>query len=232
VTALTNRVLNLICPQQPRHRARRARALGWLIAFGAGALTAGCGAVVPEPTLIREPRPEPVPLVIGLYCSDEFRSFVYRKSSGPRVLTAFALGEPSVKLVDEALGLLFARVVPVSGLPPKVSSENLVAGVIEPKIVEVSYEVPSGGASVNPVLARARITYAFTLYSREGEQLASWQVSGEGVETSSATIGVFPAHRSVQRSLEQAMREAAWNLDNDFRTVPGVVRWLENHGAK
>jgi hypothetical protein len=107
-----------------------------------------------------------------------------------------------------------------------------VAGVIEPKIVEVFYEVPSGGASVNPVLARARITYAFTLYSREGEQLASWQVSGEGVETPSATIGVFPAHRSVQRSLEQAMREAAWNLDNDFRTVPGVVRWLENHGAK
>jgi hypothetical protein len=47
-----------------------------------------------------------------------------------------------------------------------------------------------------------------------------------------AKIDVSPAHRSVQRSLEQAMREAAWNLDNDFRTVSGVVRWLENHGAK
>lgn len=232
MTALTRRGLELICARRPRHRVRRTTAAGWLLAFGAVALVAGCATVVPEPVLIREPRPEPVPLVIGLCYSDEFRSFVYRKSSGQRVLAAFALGESSVKLVDEALTLLFARVVPVSGLPSKVSGDNAVAGVIEPKIADVSYEVPSRRVVGDQVVARALITYAFTLYSREGEQLASWQVSGRGVETPSAKIGVVPAHRSVQRSFEQAMREAAWKLTSDFRGVPGVRRWLDEQGVK
>lgn len=120
----------------------------------------------------------------------------------------------------------------MSGLPPNVSGKSPMAGIIEPGIAEVSYEVPSGGVSGDPVLARAMITYVFTLYSGEGERLASWQVSGRGVETPSAKIGASLAHRSVQRSFEQAMREAAWKLDNDFRSVPGVARWLEGQGAK
>lgn len=78
MTALTTRGLELLRARQPGHRVRWAAVIGWLVALGACALAAGCGTVVPEPVLIREPHPEPIPLVIGLYCSDEFRSFVYR----------------------------------------------------------------------------------------------------------------------------------------------------------
>lgn len=219
---------------------KRATAFGWLLVFGAAVMVAGCATIVPEPALIREPRPEPVPLVVAVHYSDEFRSLVYRKTSGPRVFNAFALGESSVKLLDEALALLFVRVVRVSGLPPTVRGENAVAGVIEPRIAEASYEVPPPpGGSPAPayvvqdrILARARITYAFTLYSSEGKQLASWHVSGHGVGMAEVYTGVELAYRHVQRSFEHAMREAAWKLTSEFRAMPDVRRWLDEHGMK
>ena len=217
---------------------RRATAAGWLVAFGAAAFLAGCATVVPEPVLIREPPPAPVPLVIGVHYSDDFRSFVYSRArvQGGTSRT-FAVGEPSVKLLDQALALLFTRVVQVSRLPPNVSSESAVTGVIEPRIAKVAYELPEsveqffGGRADTYAIVVAHITYAFTLYSMKGEQLASWPVSGRGVET--LPLGWTEMNKVLgQRSLELAMRDAAWKLTSEFRNVPGVRRWLDEHGVK
>ena len=212
---------------------RRATAAGWLLVFWVAALVACCATVVPEPVVIREPRPECVPLVIGAHHSQEFRRSSVRLAAVTGRWRTFAVGEPSVKLLDEALTLLFARVVEVSEFPPKIASESAVAGVIEPRIAEVSITLSRDRQSQRVAQTSALITYVFTLYSREGQQLASWQVSGRGVENL-PHVGTHLDWPKVvgKPRLEQAMREAAWKLTSEFRSVPGVPRWLHANGVK
>ena len=219
---------------------RRAIAADWLLAFVAAAWVAGCATVVPEPVVIREPRPQPIPLVVGVYYPEEFLGFVHSQEHrkgreltvGELLVPPFAVGEASVKLLDEALGLLFTQVVRVPGLPPGVPGASNLAGVIEPRIVGVSYTPPVGAPTkgvfaYTGLRATTSITYGFTLYSVNGEQLASWGVWGYGVGVDS-----WLSRRAVLRSLEEAMREAAWKFPESFRNVPEIRGWLDAHGVK
>jgi hypothetical protein len=79
----------------------------------AAVISVGCPFSTPEPVLVREPRPEPIPLRIGVYYSPEFRSFTYRHHFSD---TARILGEPSVKLIHQALAMLFDEIVEAPGL--------------------------------------------------------------------------------------------------------------------
>jgi hypothetical protein len=177
--------------------------LSWLV-LSVVAVTASC-VRTPEPLLIREPRPEPVPLRIGVYFPPELRSFTYRHQMSARV---YVLGEPSVRLLNEALALLFTEVVEVPGPGLGQGLRADLAGVIEPRIISANWQFPSEG------ITAAQITYGFTLYSRRGETVASWDATGTG--QGSGSFGNFGL----------AMREAAWKLTSGFRDVPEVRRWL------
>ena len=59
-------------------------------------LAAGCVWSVPQPTLIREPRPDAVPLRIGVYYPSELRGFTYRHHLTD---TTWVLGTPSMQLL-------------------------------------------------------------------------------------------------------------------------------------
>ena len=58
-------------------------------------LVAGCVWSVPQPAVIREPRPAPLPLRIGVYHSPDLRGFTYRHHLTD---TTWVLGKPSVPL--------------------------------------------------------------------------------------------------------------------------------------
>lgn len=212
----------------PRHTSFR-----WALAcitLSVATFTTAC-SVTPQPVLIREPRPEPLPLRIGVHYPHDLRTFSYQQKE-PRVLmTSFTLGEPSVRLLHEALALLFLEVVELSTAAPSGLRDDL-AGVIEPRIAAASYSFTAQGPGTVCVGERctitgANISYGFTLHSRHGVPLASWVVSGTGDTGAGVTLG-----DKVGRSFEQAMREAAWNLTSGFRDVPEIRRWLEEQGAR
>lgn len=191
-----------------------------LFVLVAAVIVAGCVFSVPEPVLIREPRPEPVPLRIGVFFPPEFRDFTYRHHLTD---TAWILGKPSVRLVSEALALLFAEVVDV----PRPGSGGVpqdVAGIIEPRIASAavvywSEEAIKRGERLQPV----HVTYAFTLRTPAGQQIASWQVTGRGNEFAANPLG---AVQTLKRNFEQSMRDAMWGFTSGFRDVPDVRRWL------
>ena len=192
----------------------------------------GCvtATVTPEPVFIREPRVAQIPLVVGVYYSDAFRELVYAQQGGPLIRHSFAIGGGSIKLIDEALALLFKQVVLLPGpLSPGASPPN-VAGVIEPSISTVNLRHPPLGQtpSSGPFWMRTSIAYAFTLSTPEGERLAAWEVEGDGVHI----FGFENWNTAVKDSFERAMREAGWKLVSGFRDIPDVARWLELHGAK
>jgi hypothetical protein len=199
---------------------------GALLSLGVAATLTGCVFSVPEPTLIREPRPEPVPLRIGVYYPPELRSFTYRHHLTD---TAWILGKPSVRLLSDAVSLLFADVVEVPRPGAGTSPVADVAGIIEPRLVSASAvywsdEHVKRGERVQPV----RVTYGFTLYTPDGRRVASWEVTGRGEEPVANPLGGV---QTLKRNFEYAMREAAWKFTSEFRDVPDVRRWLDQRGV-
>ena len=206
----------------------------WLLAVLV--FLAGCGPMVVKPVLILEPRPESLPMTIGVYYPDELRTFRkftrHMVSAGRPVTTDFTIlvGEASVRLFDEALGLLFQRVVSSPTVMHVGTLEGGAAGVVEPRIISAAMYLGlhANGEAFN----RATITYAFTLYAYAGERLASWTVSGEGLATSALSLTDTASWNIEQRSVELAMREAAWKFMSGFRDVPEVRRWLDERGVR
>jgi hypothetical protein len=186
------------------------------------ALSAGCAWSVPQPSLIREPRREVVPLRIGVHYPPELRGFTYRHHFTD---TAWVLGKPSVQLLSDALGLLFGEVVEVPRRPSDADPARDVAGVIEARITSAGFRYPRPGERAIPT----EITYAFTLYAPGGAPVASWTVSGAGAEPIDNPLGAVGA---LKRSFERAMREAAWKLTSEFRDVEDVRRWLAAQGVR
>jgi hypothetical protein len=188
----------------------------------AAVISAGCVWSVPEPVLVREPRPETIPLRIGVYYSPEFRNFTYRHHFSD---TAWILGKPSVQLFHEALTLLFIEVVEV---PRPGSGQTLrddLAGVIEPRIVSADavYTSDEHTQKERALVSPVHITYGFALSSPRGERVASWEITGRGEE---------PDWNPLKRNFGLAMREAAWNFTSGFRDVPEVQRWLAEQAGR
>ena len=191
-------------------------------ALGVLATLAACVWATPEPQLIREPRPDPVPMRIGVHFPPQLRDFTYRHHFTD---TAYVLGEPSVRLLKEALALLFVEVVE-SPLPsPDSPLRGDLAGVIEPRISSAGFKFPSPGSPSFP----AHVTYGFTLYSSRGEQIASWDVTGQAGEP---IANIFSPVSAVKRNFELAMQEATLKLTSGFRKVPEVRRWLDEQGVR
>ena len=193
-----------------------------VVAFAVIVLTAGCVWSVPEPAMIREPRPESVPLRIGVYHSPEFRAAKYRHHPTD---TTWVLGEPSVRLLDDALALVFSDVVPLARPLAEAPPPPGLAGVIEPRLASAAFRYPRVGEVAFPT----HVEYAFTLYRPDGSMVASWSVNGAAAESIGNPLG---AVASIKRNFEQAMREAAWKLTREFRNVPEVQLWLESHGVR
>jgi len=208
-------------------RAFAPRSILVVLLLLAAVISAGCAFSTPEPVLVREPRPDPIPLRIGVYYSPEFQSFTYRHHFSD---TAWILGEPSVKLIREALGLLFIEVVEVPRPSSGTDLRGDLAGVIEPRIalaeaVYWSKEHINEGLPVQPV----HVKYGFTLYSPRGESVASWDVGGRGEEPNS---NPFAGVSMLKRNFEHAMQKAAWKFTSGFRDIPEVRRWLAEQASR
>jgi hypothetical protein len=177
---------------------------------------------VPQPSLIGEPRPAVVPLSIGVYHPPELVSFAYRHHHTD---TTWVLGTPSVKLLNEALALLFAQVVEVPRPPSPVSPVLGVAAVIEPRIMSAGFRYPRAGERA----FFAHVIYVFTVYAPHGAQLVSWSLEGAALEPMGSPLAAVDV---VKRSFEGAMREAAWQLTAGFRDIPEVRQWLAAQGVR
>jgi len=186
-------------------------------------LGTGCAWTVPQPVLIREPRVERVALRVGVYYPPELRDFKYRHHFTD---TAYVLGEPSVRLLTDALGLLFLEAVPSPRPGLETALRPDLAGVIEARIVSAGFRYPVLGKED---FFPTHVTYELTLFSRSGDTVASWSSTGSRRERVSNPAG---AVGTIRRSFEQAMAESAWKLTSGFREVAGVRGWLEKENVR
>jgi hypothetical protein len=203
---------------------RSGRTLSLFVLWAA--IFAACSRM-PEPVLVMEPRPEPVPLRIGVYNSPELQDFTYKHH-----LTdiGWVLGKPSVRLLNEALALLFVEVVevprPGSGPNPRGDLAGTIAfRIVSAEAVYLGRTVTVGTRvlAVQPV----QVTYGFTVYSQSGKPVVSWEVTGRGEEP--VDNG---AVSTLKQNFEHAMAEAARKVVSGFRDIPEVRRWLAEQGVR
>lgn len=77
------------------------------------------------------------------------------------------------------------------------------------------------------VVQPVQVIYGFTVYSRSGKPVASWEVTGRGnAPVDNGAVGM------LKRNFERAMAEAARKFVDGFADVPQVRAWLAEQGIR
>jgi hypothetical protein len=150
--------------------------------------------------VIREPRSPQLPITVGVRYPEELRSVRTIELTVPpggfRLQRAALLGEGSVKLFDEVLGLLFAHVRTV---PLDESDSRDVAAIVEPRLLQATL---STKPHRDGQIFMATIEYGITLYSVAGERLASTTAM---LDAAWNFMRGFRDGHEIRRSLERAV---------------------------
>jgi len=192
---------------------RRVRGYG-LTSVAAMLFTAACAptidrelqASLPQTVLV-----DALPLTVGVYYPPAFRDFhVHQMQANVH------LGRASVALFDRVFPRVFERIVE---LPQRSPGPADVDAVIEPEIRHVV---------VNAL--ELRFVYAVTLYSPDGESVATW--TGHGGESGGEGIPVqMGADRKAER-IGRALRRIAARFTVEFPNQPEVLQWLATRRSK
>jgi hypothetical protein len=120
--------------------------------------------------------------------------------------------------------MIFERVISLRSWSPLDASPPKVDGILEPRIEEFAFKIPVMRAGT----FNAEITYRLTLYSLQGDPIASWSVRGMGV-TQSRAGSMFT--ESMGEAADLAMQDSAKSFLAGFREIPEVRMWLRQTGV-
>jgi hypothetical protein len=222
------------------------------LATGSALMLSACGATstptdtalkrtseridITQPLLLPEVR-EKLPISVGVYYAPEFVN--YRgipPPSGSRTSSAWdvPLGAVTAQFFDQASRALFAKVIPVSGLPP--FRDNLsIDGVIVPAIeaFDMQHSALLGGDKLKmgglteayPVVARVR--YRFLLFDRSGASITSWVVIGDAAML--MPFGFPPDLITVL--VDAATQDAMRQFVQGFGRNPDIVHWISRKAS-
>ncbi len=204
----------------------KARGIGRIGVVGLLALNtllAACTLMVPlKPTVGAPPTQTRLPLTVGIHYDPVFPEYEHLFSIGDyRYIVS--VGQASINMFDQVFPLLFESTVPVKSHPPLPPGAPTVVAVIKSEIEQfrLAYPLILVGTSFD-----AEITYRFTLYTPEGDQIVSWTSTGKGSKSANA----FYPSRPPGEATSIAMQDAATQFLITFRGIPEVQRWLRRLG--
>lgn len=188
-----------------------------------GVLAGGCVTTVPlKPTTEGLPPSARLPLTMGLYFDAGFQAYEHEDRYQGLVMP---IGRASVTLFREVFETLFEHAAPVATRPPLAAPAPAVAAVIEPAVE--AFDLGSG-ASESSEVSWAEIAYRLTLWSVQGNAIASWRVTGVGTAAADASLG----RRGAQgQAVDLAITNAGARLLDVFSSVPEVREWLRGMGV-
>ena len=187
----------------------------------------GCTYNVPpiDATLHQKPLIESIPITVGSYSSDVFRSYesVNSLPLQPDISYRFSLGAPSLLLFDQIFSAMFEKVVKVNSLPLLHQDNHDIKAVIEPRIEDVAID-----ADLNISWIQVDLHYNITLYDLNGADIANWTIKGSG--TSVGLIKSLNHPVMVREATQNAMRNVAARFMLGFRRNPEARNWLRSIG--
>lgn len=179
----------------------------------AGALLLGaCSAapVVAPPSEFPRPVLRKLPVNMGLYMDEAFRSHVHqdKPAKGPR--QDVSVGPASRALFTEFLGAQFQSLT-VLERAPSASAPPAVQAVLQPVVQDVQIASPK---SDKDEFHEAWIKYRLRLLTPQGHEITSWELAAYGKHRGQALGG---AHAGLTAAVRDAMRDAAAGMALIFR---------------
>ena len=189
-------------------------------------LLAACGPneVVVKPPAGQFPQPlmEPLPLVVGVWYTEEFAGHEFYDEAKGRAESSWIVrtGDAQVAMWDTLLAGMFYELVPMKGEPGPGQMNPLVDAVLIPSVDELQYTIP---AHTNVKVYEIWMRYRFDLVTPGGDPIAAWTMTAYG-KTPTAFLRSDEA--AVNLAAVVALRDAGANFAANFTRVPAVQEWL------
>ena len=187
---------------------------------------AGCGTTAVDVTGGHFPPPliPSMPLAVGVYYSEEFRSYKLEENVPQRGDWSIDIGEAQVRMMRAVLPAMFDRVEELETMEAAGQAQGLRA-VLVPEIKELQFAIPFQTRSN---FFEVWIRYEMSLFEPTGEVIARWPVTAYG---KTRDVMLESAEAAVRDASINALRDAGAFLAIGFRDQQELRAWLEREGA-
>ena len=176
-------------------------------------------------------------LRVGVYYSDEFRSFIHGEVIRDSGRFKVDLSKQSLDVFRSLTKSLFTEVSeiqqPILTNEEKlnldgvlVSSEEMKSldGVFIPTIKDYGFLIPSISGLT---FYSASIEYRLTMYDKLGTKIGDWNIVGYG-ESEARRFSRFSRKKSVNKATALAIRDAGARIADELMVQPSVQDWLRS----
>jgi hypothetical protein len=157
---------------------------------------------------------EPLPLKIGVYYPNEFRTYSFTYTYGGDHV--FHVGESSVALFNKLLTKMFKTVVEVQGTNGPGFPSNDLDVIVELNVQSAYFSF--GFSSSDDKLM---LSYRFDLYTPSGELLTSWTTNASGSGPGKGTSWKR-ARVAMENALISAEKDFVVNCRKELAKHPGL----------
>ena len=191
-----------------------------LVALVMVVILASCTTNVIVEGTVPTPLVAKIPATIGVYFSDEFKTFQYKEVMRESGTWKINLGAQNLSFFQNLLSSMFNGVEEVPEPPFQSGEMQHLDGVIVPRIVKYGFLTPSISGLK---FYSASIQYQILLYSRNGDIIGDWNIVGYG----KSEAGSFGADDALGEATMLAIRDGGARIAIEMSQQPQVVTWLE-----
>lgn len=191
--------------------------------FAAALLIVGCTTSVTVEGTIPTPLVATIPANIGVYYSDDFKSFQHEETIRQHGNFKVDMGGQNLLFFRNLMTSVFENVTEIDESPLIGEKTAGFDGILIPEIIKYGFLTPNVSGLK---FYSASIHYRMSLYDLNNEKLGEWTIVGYG--KSERTL--FGATDSLSEATMLAIRDGGARIAIEMESQPVVQSWLEDIG--
>jgi hypothetical protein len=164
-----------------------------------------------------------LPLNMGVYYDEQFRTYTYTEDSSERPNWSIDSGASQVAMFDQVLPSMFKTVTQISE-PLNPGNSYNVDGILAPSIEEMQFSLP---AETKMDLYEVWIKYKIGLYDNSGQHIIDIPLIAYG---KTSTEFLKTRDKALQAAMDLALRDGGARMALGFLKDDGVKQWLTMMG--
>lgn len=162
-----------------------------------------------------------IPARVGVFYSEEFRSFRHKEEIREAGNWDIDLGPQNLTFFSNLLDSLFLDVEQVREPPLTAEEMADLDGVVVPRIEKYGFLTPSVSGLK---FYSASIEYRIALYNSAGEKIGDWNIIGYGKSEG----GMFTADEAINEATVLAIRDGGARIAIELIDQPAVREWMKS----
>ena len=162
-----------------------------------------------------------IPARVGVFYSEEFRSFRHKEEIREAGNWDIDLGPQNLTFFSNLLDSLFLDVEQVREPPLTAEEMADLDGVVVPRIEKYGFLTPSVSGLK---FYSASIEYRIALYNSAGEKIGDWNIIGYGKSEG----GMFTSDEAINEATVLAIRDGGARIAIELIDQPAVREWMKS----